>query len=65
MALCRVMVMWPVWVIVLFLIEFNSILENYNNPTPQNVGFLLTKFYHIGNIEMIEFVDSILFDYQF
>ena len=41
MALCRVMVMWLVWVIVLFLIEFNSTLENYNNPTPQNVGFFI------------------------
>jgi hypothetical protein len=39
MALCRVIVMWLVWVIVLFLIEFNSILEIYNNPTPQTVGF--------------------------
>ena len=41
MALCRVMVMRLGWVIVLFLIEFNSILENYNNPTPQNVGFFI------------------------
>ena len=44
MALCRVMVMWLVWVIVLFLIEFNSILENYNNPTPLNVGFFIEVF---------------------
>lgn len=47
MALCRVIVMWLVWVIVLFLIEFNSILEIYNNPTPQIVGFFIEVFLKI------------------
>jgi hypothetical protein len=50
MALCRVIVMWLVWVIVLFLIEFNSILEIYNNPTPQTVGFFIEYFKNYNKI---------------